>query len=134
MGKRFAKWIFAAPRLIVILGVLSTLATGAGIGFIVVQTEGAPFALVNLAFNQIGYWLAASGLQGITRGIRPSVPRRGPEAGYHLSQFSWSVRDSRYVCFQRTHNPKTPSRLFCSGTLLKGSAVTQKKIPVRLNC
>jgi branched-chain amino acid transport system permease protein len=38
------------------------------IGFIVVQTEGAPFALVNLAFNQIGYWLAASGLQSITRG------------------------------------------------------------------
>jgi branched-chain amino acid transport system permease protein len=38
------------------------------IGFIVVQTEGAPFALVNLAFNQIGYWLAASGLQQITRG------------------------------------------------------------------
>lgn len=38
------------------------------IGFIVVQTQGAPFALVNLAFNQIGFWLAASGLQRFTRG------------------------------------------------------------------
>lgn len=43
-------------------------AVAAAVGFIVVQTEGAPFALVNLAFNQIGYWLAASGLQHLTRG------------------------------------------------------------------
>ena len=38
------------------------------LGFIVLQTDGAPFALINLAFNQIGFWLVASGLQAYTRG------------------------------------------------------------------
>ncbi|NWF57083.1 MAG: branched-chain amino acid ABC transporter permease [Syntrophaceae bacterium] len=38
------------------------------LGFVVLQTDGAPFALINLAFNQIGFWLAASGLQKFTKG------------------------------------------------------------------
>jgi branched-chain amino acid transport system permease protein len=56
------------PFLAIAAGVATSAVVATLIGFIVVQTEGAPFALVNLAFNQIGYWLAASGLQGITKG------------------------------------------------------------------
>lgn len=56
------------PFLAIAIGVLAGAAVAAVLGFVVVQTEGATFALVNLAFNQIGFWLALSGLQDLTHG------------------------------------------------------------------
>lgn len=70
--------IYAASLALVHLAPNPFLAIGAGImgsallssvlGFVVVRIEGATFALVNLALNQIGFWLAMSGLQAYTRG------------------------------------------------------------------
>jgi branched-chain amino acid transport system permease protein len=38
------------------------------IGLVIVRTTGACFSLINLAFNQIGFFLVLSPLRGITRG------------------------------------------------------------------
>ena len=38
------------------------------LGLIIVRTTGACFALINLAFNHIGFFLVLSPLRGITRG------------------------------------------------------------------
>lgn len=56
------------PFLAIAAGVAAGAILAAVVGFIVLQTDGAPFALINLAFNQIGFWLVASGLQRYTRG------------------------------------------------------------------
>lgn len=56
------------PFLAIGAGILASAVLSSALGFIVVRTEGATFALVNLALNQIGFWLAMSGLQAYTRG------------------------------------------------------------------
>ena len=56
------------PFLAMIVGVAAGLAVSALVGLVVVQVQGAAFALVNLAINQIGFWLAFSGLQEFTHG------------------------------------------------------------------
>ncbi len=56
------------PFLAIIAGIAAGALLSMVLGFIVLQTDGAPFALINLAFNQIGFWLVASGLQAYTKG------------------------------------------------------------------
>ncbi len=56
------------PFLAIAAGVAAGALLAMPLGFIVLQTDGAPFALINLAFNQIGFWLVASGLQRYTKG------------------------------------------------------------------
>jgi len=56
------------PFLAILAGVLFGASMAALLGLVVVQVHGAAFALLNLAFNQIGFWLASSGLQRFTRG------------------------------------------------------------------
>ena len=56
------------PFLAIGAGIFASAVLSSALGFIVVRTEGATFALVNLALNQIGFWLAMSGLQAYTRG------------------------------------------------------------------
>ena len=56
------------PFLAIAVGLVSGLAVAALVGLVVVQVQGAAFALVNLAINQIGFWLALAGLQEYTHG------------------------------------------------------------------
>jgi len=56
------------PFLAMLIGVASGALIATVLGFIVVRLKEAPFALVNLAFNQIGFWLANAGLQDYTEG------------------------------------------------------------------
>lgn len=56
------------PFLAIGVGIVSGFAVSALVGLVVVQVEGAAFALVNLAINQIGFWLAFAGLQEYTHG------------------------------------------------------------------
>lgn len=51
-----------------LLGLCITAVFSALVGFIVIRTRGATFALLNMAFNEIGYFLVASALVGLTRG------------------------------------------------------------------
>ena len=68
MGSLALLHITPNPFLAILVGVACGALVAAVLGFVVVQTEGATFALVNLAFNQIGFWLALSGLQDYTHG------------------------------------------------------------------
>jgi branched-chain amino acid transport system permease protein len=56
------------PFLAIAVGVVGGAALAAAVGFVVVRTKDAAFALVNLAFNQIGFWVVLSGLQDFTHG------------------------------------------------------------------
>lgn len=56
------------PFLAIGVGIVSGVVVAALVGLVVVQVDGAAFALVNLAINQIGFWLALSGLQDFTHG------------------------------------------------------------------
>lgn len=56
------------PFLAIAAGLVAGLLVSAVVGLVVVQVQGAAFALVNLAINQIGFWLAMAGLQDITHG------------------------------------------------------------------
>lgn len=56
------------PFLAIAVGLVAGLAVAALVGLVVVQVQGAAFALVNLAINQIGFWLALAGLQEYTHG------------------------------------------------------------------
>jgi branched-chain amino acid transport system permease protein len=55
--------IVAIAAGIILAGLLAML-----LGLIVVRTTGACFALINLAFNQVGFFLVLSVLRNITRG------------------------------------------------------------------
>ena len=54
----FADYVSPNPFLALVLTIVATGAVGALIGPIIVRTTGAAFALINLAFNQLGYFLA----------------------------------------------------------------------------
>ncbi|MEZ5614617.1 MAG: branched-chain amino acid ABC transporter permease [Rhodocyclaceae bacterium] len=56
------------PFLAIGVGMVASAMLSAIIGYVVVRIEGATFALVNLSLNQIGFWLAMSGLQTYTQG------------------------------------------------------------------
>lgn len=62
--------VYLTPHslLALLLGLLITVVFSALVGFIVIRTRGASFALLNMAFNEIGYFLVASALVGFTRG------------------------------------------------------------------
>ncbi len=64
----FIKYINANPFLAIFVGILAAGLLGMVIGLIIVRTTGACFSLMNLAFNQIGFFLVLSPLRGITRG------------------------------------------------------------------
>lgn len=56
------------PFLAIAVGMASGTLIALVLGSIVVRLRDAPFALSNLAFNQIGFWLANAGLQDYTEG------------------------------------------------------------------
>lgn len=64
----FADHLSPNPFLALFLAVAATAAVGALIGPIIVRTTGAAFALINLAFNQIGYFLVLIAFSAHTGG------------------------------------------------------------------
>ncbi len=64
----FIKYIGGNPLLAILVGIAVAGLLGMLLGLIVVRTTGACFALINLAFNQIGFFLVLSPLRKITRG------------------------------------------------------------------
>jgi branched-chain amino acid transport system permease protein len=63
-----AKYISPDPLLAVACGILGGALVGGLLGPILVKTSGACFALLNLAFNQVGHFLVLVPLAGITGG------------------------------------------------------------------
>jgi branched-chain amino acid transport system permease protein len=64
----FIRYVDKNPVAAILLGVAAAVATGMIIGPIVVRTTGACFALINLAFNQVGFFLVLSPLREFTNG------------------------------------------------------------------
>lgn len=64
----FINYISGNFILAILIGVLLAGLLAMILGLITVRTTGACFALINLAFNHIGFFLVLSPLRGITRG------------------------------------------------------------------
>jgi branched-chain amino acid transport system permease protein len=64
----FLKYVNKNPILAILVGIIFAGLLGMLIGLIIVRTTGACFALINLAFNQIGFFLVLSPLRTITNG------------------------------------------------------------------
>lgn len=64
----FIKYVSGNPLLAILIGVAFAGLLGVLLGLIIVRTTGACFALINLAFNHIGFFLVLSPLRNITRG------------------------------------------------------------------
>jgi branched-chain amino acid transport system permease protein len=77
----FAEHVSRNPILAVAAGIGAGALVGLALGPIIVRTTGACFALINLAFNQIGYFLAVVALAKYTGGedgMSASFARLGP--------------------------------------------------------
>jgi branched-chain amino acid transport system permease protein len=64
----FIKNISGNPILAILVGIVAAGLLAMILGLIIVRTTGACFALINLAFNHIGFFLVLSPLRGITNG------------------------------------------------------------------
>jgi len=64
----FIKYIGGNPLLAISIGIAFAGMLAMLLGLIIVRTTGACFALINLAFNHIGFFLVLSPLREITRG------------------------------------------------------------------
>ena len=64
----FIRYISGNPLLAILVGIFMAGLLAMLIGLVIVRTTGACFSLINLAFNQIGFFLVLSPLRGITRG------------------------------------------------------------------
>jgi branched-chain amino acid transport system permease protein len=64
----FIKHVDKNPIISILIGVIASVAMGMILGPIVVRTTGACFALINLAFNQVGFFLVLSPLRHLTNG------------------------------------------------------------------
>jgi branched-chain amino acid transport system permease protein len=64
----FVVYVTPNPLLGLVAGVVVAALVALLVGLIVSRADGAPFALTNLAFNQVGLFLAVSGLQEWTKG------------------------------------------------------------------
>ena len=64
----FIKYIYGNPFLAISAGIVFAGLLASLLGLIIVRTTGACFALINLAFNYIGFFLVLSPLREVTRG------------------------------------------------------------------
>jgi len=62
------KYITGNPLLAILIGIVFAGMLAMLLGLIIMRTTGACFALINLAFNHIGFFLVLSPLRNITRG------------------------------------------------------------------
>ncbi|MGB9698745.1 MAG: branched-chain amino acid ABC transporter permease [Thermodesulfobacteriota bacterium] len=93
-GGLFLKYINPHPLLAILVGLASATVLAMILGFVIVRTTGACFALMNLAFNHIGFFLVLSPLRTITNG----------EDGFGISTVPESFLDfgSRPIMFAFT--------------------------------
>lgn len=64
----FLKYLSSNPLLAILTGMVAAIILAMVLGLVVVRTTGACFALINLAFNHIGFFLVLSPLREITNG------------------------------------------------------------------
>ena len=62
------RYLTTNPLLAIVLGIVAACLAGMAVGAITVRIAGAAFALANLAFNRVGWFLVMSPLKDITGG------------------------------------------------------------------
>lgn len=62
------KYVTSNPLIAIVLGIVAACLAGMALGAITVRVSGAAFALTNLAFNRVGWFLVMSPLKSITGG------------------------------------------------------------------
>lgn len=62
------RYVTTNPLLAIVLGVVAASLAGMAVGAVTVRVSGAAFALSNLAFNRVGWFLVMSPLKEITGG------------------------------------------------------------------
>ena len=67
-GGLWIRYVTKDPLLAILAGIVLAGLLAMLLGLIIVRTTGACFALINLAFNQVGFFLVLSVLRNITRG------------------------------------------------------------------
>ena len=71
------RYLTSNPLLAIVFGVLAACVVGMAAGSIAIRATGACFALINLAFNRVGWFLVMSPLKAITGGENgfPNIDR-----------------------------------------------------------
>jgi len=64
----FIEYVGGNPLLAILMGIVAAVLLAMLLGPIIVRTTGACFSLINLAFNQVGFFLVLSPLRKITNG------------------------------------------------------------------
>lgn len=85
----FIKYLGGNALLAILVGIIAAAILAMLMGPIIVRTTGACFALINLAFNHVGFFLVLSPLKGITNGE--------DGFGVHASSFAFFNLGSKAV-------------------------------------
>lgn len=81
-----AEYLSANPFVALVLALAAGAAVGALLGPIMVRTTGACFALINLAFNQVGYFMVLIALAHWTGGEDGKAAFFNPVLGFDLAK------------------------------------------------
>jgi len=84
------RYITTNPLVAIVIGVLAACVTGMTAGSVAIRATGACFALINLAFNRVGWFLVMSPLKSIT----------GGENGLSIRNLSLGLFDFRDPTFR----------------------------------
>ena len=84
------RYLTSNPLLAIVFGVLAACVIGMAAGSIAIRATGACFALINLAFNRVGWFLVMSPLKAIT----------GGENGLSVRNLSFSIFNFRNPNFR----------------------------------
>ncbi|NMB56902.1 branched-chain amino acid ABC transporter permease [Candidatus Beckwithbacteria bacterium] len=84
------RYLTTNPLLAIVFGILAACIAGMAAGSIAIRATGACFALINLAFNRVGWFLVMSPLKSIT----------GGENGLSVRNLSFSIFNFRNPTFR----------------------------------
>lgn len=84
------RYLTTNPLLAIVFGILAACIAGMAAGSIAIRATGACFALINLAFNRVGWFLVMSPLKAIT----------GGENGLSVRNLSFSIFNFRNPTFR----------------------------------
>jgi branched-chain amino acid transport system permease protein len=80
----FMKWVTPNPILGIVAGIVAGALLALIVGKLVIRTKGATFALVNMAFNYVGFFLVAYAWGNVTGGEDGMPSFTGPLGSFYL--------------------------------------------------
>ncbi len=115
------------PLIIILCAITAGLLVGVILGPVVSRTRGACFALINMAFNQVGYFLVVSACAGITGGEDGLAAQAAPLGFFNLQDsnimFGFTLFCLIFVFFVMKKLIASPY-----GVLLKGIKENENRV------